>query len=190
MVNLIGWYQEDPDGSLNVQEGRVSWTKADRTTPRYVSKEKKIIDDFQHSLIVCINEGYVEDQLNRGLLRLWEIRSDQNNRVWTNARKTAIGWTIHYQQRHQGKELWVYNGTTSLRWGTRYIVKLQRTGDQYRLQVQNEETNTLCVDTNEIQGINQPFNRIWIAATIKSRRNNGNWSTGYIENINIAPNET
>jgi hypothetical protein len=187
MVNLTEWYQEDPDGSINVYEGRVSWKKADRTTPRYISKEMKIFDDFKHSFIVCIDEGFVEDQQNRGLLRLWELRNDRNNRVWTNARKTTTGWTIHYQQRHQGRELWVYNGSEPLTWETRYIVKLQRTGNKYRLRVLNEETNTICVDTGEIQGINQPFHRIWIAATIKSRRNNGNWSTGYIENLTITP---
>jgi hypothetical protein len=162
--------------------------KADRTTIRYIGKETNVIGDFRHRLIVRIDEGHVEDELNRGLLRLWELRNDGDNRVWINARKTADGWTIHYQQRHQGRELWVYDGTEPLTWGTRYAVKLQRTGNQYRLRVLDEETNALHVDTGEIQGVDQPFQWIRVASTIRSRRNNGNWSTGYIENLRMTPN--
>ena len=188
MIDLSEWSREDPDGSITVQNGRVSWVKADRTTIRYVGKNTNIIDDFQHCFIISIDKCHIEDELNRGLLRLWELRRDEDNRIWINARKTTDGWTIYYQQLHQGRVLWVYNGTKPLTRGQRYMVKLQRTGNQYRLRVLNEETNTLHVDTGEIQGVNQPFHRIWIAAPIKSRRNNGNWSTGYIENLTMTPN--
>jgi hypothetical protein len=187
MIDLGEWSREDPDGSITVQNGRVSWVKADRTTVRYVGKETNITDDFQHCFIVSIDEGHVEDELNRGLLRLWELRHDEDNLIWINARKTAGGWTIHYQQRHQGRILWVYDGTESLTWGTRYTVKLKRTGNQYRLRVLNEETNVSHVDTEEIQGVTQTSHWIRVASTIKSRRNNGNWSTGYIENLRMAP---
>jgi hypothetical protein len=187
MIDLGEWSREDPDGSITVQNGRVSWVKADRTTVRYVGKETNIIDDFQHCFVVRIDEGHVEDELNRGLLRLWELRHDEDNLVWINARKTVGGWTIHYQQRHQGRILWVYDGMEPLTWGTRYTVRLQRTGNQYRLRVLNEETNALHVDTGEIQGVNQPSHWIRVTSTIRSRRNNGNWSTGYIENLRMTP---
>jgi hypothetical protein len=67
-------------------------------------------------------------------------------------------------------------------------VEVQRTGDLHRLRVLDEETDAVYVDTGEIQGLKRPFRWIRFASTIVSRRNNGNWSTGYIENIQITPN--
>lgn len=186
MIDLGEWSRVDVDGSIIVQNGRVSWVKADRTVKRYIGMETDIIDDFQHCFIVCIDEGHVEDELNRGLLRLWELRHDEDNFTWINARKTICGWTVHFQQLILGRRLWVYDGTDSLSWGRRYVVEVQRTGDQHRLRVMSEETNAMHVDTGEIQGVNQTFHWIRVASTIRSRRNNGNWSSGYIENLKIT----
>jgi hypothetical protein len=66
-------------------------------------------------------------------------------------------------------------------------VKLDRAGDRHRLRVLREDGGTVYVDTGHIEGENQPFDRLWIASTIKSRRNNGNWSTGYIERLTMTP---
>jgi len=51
----------------------------------------------------------------------------------------------------------------------------------------NEETDTVYVDTGEIRGLIQSFRWIRVASTIILRRNNGNWSTGYIENLLLSP---
>ena len=189
MIDLAGWSNEDRDGVLTVQGGRVSWVKADRTTVRYVGMETETVGDFRHSFVVCIEECHVDDELNRGLLRLWELRIDKANLLWTNARKTPKGWTIHFQHRHQGQALWAYDGTESLTLGKRYIVEVQRSGDQHRLWVLDEETDAEYVDTGEILGLNLAFRWIRVASTIISRRNRGNWSTGYIENLRITPNQ-
>lgn len=189
MIEFGGWSREDPDGSLSIQGGRVSWAKADRTTVRYVGRETGVIDDFRHCFIVCLEACHVEDELNRGLLRLWELRIDGANLLWANARKTPCGWTIHFQHRHQGRALWVYDGTESLSLGRRYAVEVQRVGDRHRLRVLDEEVDAVYVDSGEIQGLNIPFRWVRVASTIISRRNNGNWSTGYIENLQITPNQ-
>lgn len=189
MIDLGGWSREDPDGSLIVQGGRVSWVKADRTTVRYVGRETGVVGDFRHCFVVCIEECHVEDELNRGLLRLWELRIDGANLLWANARKTPDGWTIHFQHRHEGQALWVYDSTESLTLVHRYAVEVQRTGNQHRLRVLNEETDAVYVDSGEIQGLKLPFPWVRVASTIVSRRNNGNWSTGYIENLRITPDQ-
>ena len=189
MIDLGGWSREDPDGSLTVNDGRVSWVKADRTAVRYVGKETDTVGDFRHCFVVCIEECHVEDELNRGLLRLWELRIDGANLLWANARKTPGGWTIHIQHRHQGRALWVYDGTESLTLGRRYAVEVWRTGDLHRLRVLDEESDAVYVDSGEILGLNIPFRWVRVASTIISRRNNGNWSTGYIENLQITPNQ-
>ncbi len=67
------------------------------------------------------------------------------------------------------------------------MVELVRVGDRHRLRVLGETNNTVFVDTGGIEGMNQPFDWLWIASTIKSRRNNGNWSTGYIESLHMTP---
>jgi len=53
--------------------------------------------------------------------------------------------------------------------------------------VLSEDGGNVYVDTRNIEGVNQPFDWLWIASTIKSRRNNGNWSTGYIESLIMTP---
>ncbi len=183
VIDLDEWTLEDPDGSLSVQGGRVGWVKADRSAVRYIGRETQVQDDFHHSFTVCMEEGHVEDELNRGLLRLWELRRDWENRIWIYARKTTGGWTVHFEQRHRGQDLWAFHGETLLAWGRRYTVRLERAGDLHRLRVLNEETDEFRVDSGEVQGVVQHFDWIWIASTIKSRRNNGNWSTGYVENL-------
>jgi hypothetical protein len=186
LIDLSGWLRKDPDGTYTVQDSRVSWLKADRTTVRYIGKETSIVSDFQHSFIVCINECHIEDELNRGLLRLWELRIDKNNLLWTNARKASEGWTAHFQQRYKGQGLWVYDSTEILTLGQKYLVEITRTGDQHRLRVLNEKTDTVYVDTGENRGLIQSFCWIRVASTIISRRNNGNWSTGYVEKLKIS----
>ena len=62
---------------------------------RYIGRETRVTDDFHHRFIVCMEEGYAEDELNRGLLRPWELRRDWVNRVWIYALEAADGWTIH-----------------------------------------------------------------------------------------------
>jgi len=74
MPDFTDWRAQDPDGSIIVEEGRVSWRKADRTAVRYIGKQIEISGDFQHSFVVCFLEGEVEDELNQGFIRLWEIR--------------------------------------------------------------------------------------------------------------------
>ena len=154
---------------------------------RHVSRETRVTDEFHHRFIACMEEGHTEDELNTGLLRLWELRSDWDNRIWIYARKTPDGWTIHYEQRHRGQDLWAFHNAEPLTWGKRYLVKLDRIGDRHRLRVLNEDGGIVYVDTGDIEGVNQPFDRLWIASTIKSRRNNGNWSTGYIESLIMTP---
>jgi hypothetical protein len=183
VIDLGEWTLEDPDGSISVHGGRVCWTKADRSAVRYIGSEAHVQDGFHHSFTVCIEEGHVEDELNRGLLRLWELRRDWENRIWIYARKNLGGWTVHFEQRHRGRDLWAFHGEESLIWGRRYTIKLDGNRDKYRLRVLDEETGALHNDTGEIRGVNQPFQWVWIASTLKSRRNNGNWSTGYIENL-------
>jgi len=56
--------------------------------------------------------------------------------------------------------------------------------------VLDEDGGAVLFDNGGIEGVNQQFDRIWIVSTIKSRRNNGNWSTGYIENLEMLPDGT
>lgn len=186
MFDLSEWTREDPTRPIIIHGDRVSWVKADRNALRYIGKETKVTDDFHHRFIVCMQEGYVEDELNRGLLRLWELRRNWDNRVWIYARKTTDGWTIHYEQRYQGHDLWAFHGPEWLSWGQRYVVEMDRFGDRYRLTVLDDASNSVCVESGAIEGVNQSFDWLWIASTIKSRRNNGNWSTGYIEGLTMS----
>ena len=183
MSDFGEWVLDDLDGCIKVQRDRVSWVKADRHAVRYIGK-KTSIGDFQHSFIVCFEDAYVEDELNRGLIRLWEIRNDWENRAWIYARKTGMGWTIHFEQKYKGDDLGAYHSERLLVFGQRYVVEPSRIGDRYHLKVLREDSSVL-VDMGWIDGVEQVYDWIWLASTIKSRRNNKNWSTGYIESIQM-----
>ena len=79
------------------------------------------------------------------------------------------------------------DGSLTVQGGRVGWVKADRSAVRYigarARRVLNEETDEFRVDSGEVQGVVQHFDWIWIASTIKSRRNNGNWSTGYVENL-------
>jgi hypothetical protein len=178
------WNVVDLDGVLTVQEKRVSWFKADRSAVRYIGKEMSVHGDFEHSFIVCIMDSYVEDELNRGLLRLWEIRKDWDNRIWIYVRKKGNCWTIHYEQRDNGVDLWAFHSNETFIMDQRYIVEICREGINYNLTVLDLD-GTIFVDSGMIEGVSQEYELVWLASTINSRRNKGNWSIGYIESMSM-----
>ena len=179
------WKIDAQDGSITIRDKQIHWVHTDRNQVRCVSNEKMIKGDFTHSFVVCLKEGYIEDQKNRGLIRLWEIRNDWDNRVWVYVRLTMNGWTIHSEQRNMTKDIWAYHGNHVFPFGDRFIVKMMRDNECYRLQVIEEQTKMVLEDSKWINGINTTFNWIWLVSSIRSRRNNDNWSTGYIENFCI-----
>jgi len=176
------WLLEDIDGCISVCDGRVSWVCADRSKVRYLAKEIDTVGNFQHSYIACLLEGSVEDELNVGLIRFWELRNDWDNRVWVYARKCEESWTIHFEQRHHGEDILAFHGSRQFEFQKRYWIEILRSGSLYRLVVKNDVCTELLEDSGDIEGVNYPYCRVWLVSTIKSRRNNGNWSTGYIEN--------
>lgn len=189
MLDLDGWRIEAPDGSISIQDYRVRWVHADRTMVRYVAKKIEVSGDFRQSFMVCVEEGYVEDQENRGLIRLWELRNDWNNRVWVYVRKTDSGCSIHFEQRDNADNLWAYHGSYVFPFGQRVNILLERRSDTYRLRARGADNDVIIEDSGWIEGINQVYEWLWLASTIKSRRNNNNWSTGYIEDLNTSSND-
>ncbi len=187
MYDFRDWVHEDPDNCILVHRNKVNWIHADRHYVRYIGKETNVNGDYNHSFIVSIEEAYTEDELNRGLLRLWEIRNDWDNRVWVYARKTGNMWTIHFEGKYQGQNIWAFHSDERFILGQRYMVELDRIGAIYSLKVMSENHETCYCDTGEIRGEKQAFRWVWLASTIKSRRNNGNWSTGYIEEFHTEP---
>jgi len=185
MPDFTDWRAQDPDGSIIVEEGRVSWRKADRTAVRYIGKQIEISGDFQHSFVVCFLEGEVEDELNQGFIRLWEIRNNWENRTWIFARKNGDGWTIYFEQLRNSDKVFAFQGSSQLNFNHRYTVKVSRQEGEYKLAVE-DHTGLMLEDSGEMVGDVQSYDWVWLASTIKSRRNNGNLSSGYIENLKIT----
>ena len=179
------WGIQDSDDVLSTEGGRVSWNKADRTAVRYIGKQLKTPSDFVHSFVVCFIESYVEDEENRGFIRLWEVRNDWENRAWVYARKNGDGWTIYLEQLSKNLKVMAFEGSAKLEFGRRYTVKVSRDWGDYRLVVLDGE-GLAVEDSRDVSGVLQGFSHVWLASTIKSRRNNGNWSTGYIEGLSLT----
>jgi hypothetical protein len=178
--NFTDWSIQDHDGCLSIEIGRVNWLKADRTAVRYIGKQVDVPSNFIHSFVVCFLDGEVEDEQNRGFIRLWEIRNDWENRTWVYARKNGDGWTIFLEQMSNRDKVIAYQGSARLRFGDRYTVKVSRVESDYRLEVR-DSAGMITEDSQVVAGDPQSFEYVWLASTIKSRRNKGNWSTGYIE---------
>jgi len=185
LSSFADWQLYDCDSRISVDGDRVSWHKADRTAVRYLEKQIEVKGDFLHEFLVCFQDGEVEDSLNRGFIRLWEIRNDWDNRTWVYARKKGGGWTIHFEQLHDRRNTFAFHGSSQLGFGVRYFVKVSRDGCNYRLMVQDGAGLTV-EDSGHLEGMPRGYGCVWLASTIKSRRNNHNWSSGYIENLIIA----
>lgn len=185
MPNFSDWIIQDHDGRLSTEGGRVSWLKADRTVVRYIGKQLEVRGDFVHSFVVCFLDGVVEDEENRGFIRLWEVRNDWENRTWVYARKNGEGWTIYLEQLSNKEKVIAFQGKSRLHFNNRYTLIVSRVEGDYRLVVQ-DSAGLIVEDSKEIEGVLQNYGFIWVASTIKSRRNNGNWSTGYIENLSLT----
>ena len=185
MPDFSDWTVQDDDGVLTIEGDRVSWRKADRTAVRYIGKQCKIPSDFVHEFVVCFFEGEVEDEENRGFIRLWEVRNDWENRAWVYARKNGDGWTIYLEQLSKRVKVMAFEGSARLEFGSRYTVKVSRDWGDYRLFVLDGEGLTV-EESGDISGVLQEYSEVWLASTIKSRRNNGNWSTGYIEGLSMV----
>ena len=185
MPGFADWCIQDHDGRIKVEEGKVSWHKADRTSVRYIGKQIDVSGDFFHSFVVCFLEGEVEDENNQGFIRLWEVRNNWENRTWNYARKNGCGWTIYFEQLSNIDEVFAFQASSQLHFNNRYTVKISRIGDNYRLVVE-DHTGLIVEDSGEIDGDASTYEWVWLASTIKSRRNNGNWSSGYIENLTIT----
>jgi len=185
MPDFSDWSIQDDDGVLSIDEGRVSWHQADRTAVRYIEKQYNVPSDFVHSFVVCFLEGEVEDEENRGFIRLWEIRNDWENRAWVYARKNGDGWTIYLEQLSKRVKVMAFEGSARLEFGSRYTVKVSKDWGDYRLVVMDDEGLTV-EESGDVSGVLEGYSHVWLASTIKSRRNNGNWSTGYIEGLTMS----
>ena len=189
MPGFTDWSIQDHDGCLSIEGGRVSWLKADRTAVRYIGKQLEVGGNFVHSFVVCFLDGEVEDKQNQGFIRLWEVRDDWENRTWVYARKNGDGWTIYLEQLSHREKVIAFQGSSRLNFNDSYTVKVSRVGSKCRVVVQ-DSADLIVEDSKEIEGVSQGYGYVWLASTIKSRRNNGNWSTGYIENLTISLGET
>jgi hypothetical protein len=184
MPDFSDWTVRDDDSVLTIEGDKISWHKADRTAVRYIGKQHNVPDDFVHEFVVCFLEGEVEDEENRGFIRLWEVRNDWKNRAWVYARKNGDCWTIYLEQLNKRVRVMAFEGSARLLFGSRYTVKISRDWGDYRIVVIDGEGLTV-EDSGNVSGVFQGYSQVWLASTIKSRRNNGNWSTGYIENLSL-----
>lgn len=187
------WDVEDPDNRLSVERNRVSWVHADRTRLRYVAKDhgKETIGDFMHEFAVRISDAWTPGGVHTGLLRFWECRNDWGNRIWIYARKTVEDtdkWAIHFEQAKQKRGLWIFNGSHQFDMKSACYVRLDRHGELCRLRVYSDPTWThLVEDSGDIIGAKDRYRYLRICFSgIRERYNRSNWSTGYIENLQVT----
>ncbi len=191
--DFSSWEVEDSDNRLRVDKNKVEWNHADRTKVRYISMDlgHAEIFDFDHSFDVCLLESFTVSKAHRGLLRFWECRKDWENRIWIFARQDMDKkdkWTIHLEQKSNDNDLWAFESTFRFNLMTTYYVMVARRGNACRLRVYSDLLHThLLEDSEDIQGVNETYQYVWICSTLCTKKNQANCSSGFIENFQIKP---
>jgi hypothetical protein len=180
---------DDPDGRLVIGGTNVLWSHADRTLFRQVRLEvaEVGIADFRHRLEVQISAAYAASAEHCGLLRLWECRNNWASRIWIYARhdvERTNSWTIHFEQNDENHGEWEWHGRVRLDLGSTYSVALHRANRSCRLQVSVPESlEDPLEDSGNIRCADTHYHEIWVCSTLRTPYNNGNWSSGFIENL-------
>ena len=188
-VDFQTWAADDPDGRLVIGGTIVLWSHADRTLFRQVRLEvaEAGIADFRHRLEVQISSAYAGSAEHCGLLRLWECRNNWASRMWIYARHDVgrtNSWTIHFEQKDESYGEWKWHGRVRLDLGSTYSVALNRTNRYCRLQVSAPESlEESLEDSGNIRCADTPYREVWVCSTLRTPYNNGNWSSGFIENL-------
>ena len=188
-VDFQTWAADDPDGRLVIGGTIVLWSHADRTLFRQVRLEvaEASIADFRHRLEVQISAAYAGSAEHCGLLRLWECRNTWASRMWIYARHDVgrtNSWTIHFEQKDESYGEWKWHGRVRLDLGSTYSVALNRTNRYCRLRVSAPESlEESLEDSGNIRCADTPYREVWVCSTLRTPYNNGNWSSGFIENL-------
>ena len=188
-VDFQTWTVDDPDGRLVIGGTIVLWSHADRTLFRQVRLEvaEASIADFRHRLEVQVSAAYAVSAEHCGLLRLWECRNNWVSRMWIYARhdvECTNSWTIHFEQKDESYGEWKWHGRVRLDLGSTYSVALNRTNRYCRLQVSAPDSlEESLEDSGNIRCADTPYREVWVCSTLRTPYNNGNWSSGFIENL-------
>jgi hypothetical protein len=188
-VDFQTWAADDPDGKLAIGGTIVQWSHADRTLFRQVRFEvaEARIADFRHRMEVQISAAYAVSAEHCGLLRLWECRNNWASRMWIYARhdvRRTNSWTIHFEQKDESYGEWKWHGRVRLDLGSTYSVALNRIDRCCRLQVSAPESlDESLEDSGNIRCADTPYREVWVCSTLRTPYNNGNWSSGFIENL-------
>lgn len=189
--DFVAWTIEDPDCRFTVSPRRVSWTHADRTLFRQVRLDltEGGIADFRHCQSVLISEAQAVSPEHCGLLRLWECRNDWANRIWAYARHdlTSPGnWTVHFEQVGSEAPAWEWHGSSRLELGVTYRIVIERKDTHCGLIVSSPgSVDKLLEDSGQLRCAATTYREIWVCSTLRTRFNQENWSSGFIEDLYV-----
>jgi hypothetical protein len=93
-------------------------------------------------------------------------------------------WTMHLEHKSGDKDLWAFESTYRFSLNTPYYVSTIRVGNDYRLKVYSDSNySNLLEDSENIQGASDRYRYIWLSSTLNTKKNQGNRSSGYIQNF-------
>lgn len=189
-VDFTSWNVKDSDNIFKITRNKISWTKADRKDNRRIFKNfgDDYFVDFQHMFKIKFTKINSESKASRTIIGLWDCRNDSRNRIWVCAHQ--IGdikdkWKVVIAQNIDGKQSILYDGIYTFDINVTYIFNVKKVTNYFRLKIYNEgDIISILEDSDDLFCGDVKYSTIWLLTLKKSKRN-GDYSTGYVENIDF-----
>ena len=191
-VDFTKWITKDPDKKYLISPEKVSWTHVDRIIPIEVCKDytENHFKDFAHTFSAQLTEIDNKSPTNRHMITLWKMWDHGGNVLSVYAAQVKDSndkWNIVFFQRKNGKNLWVYSGSYQYDINKNYFFTVNRIAEICRITVCEDDKRALKIEDSGFKaGVADYYRFLSVAAGINVKVDRDDWSSGSIENLQIA----
>jgi len=191
-VDFTEWIINDPEKKIVVIPEKVSWNHVDRTISIAVTKDytENYFEDFEHSFSAQVTEIDNKGPVRRHMITLWKMWDRGGNVLSVYAAQVKDSndkWNIVFFQRKNGKNLWVYSGSYPYDINKKYFFTIERKAENCRIIVCEDNERELKIEDSGFKaGVADKYRFLSVAAGINVTVDSEDWSSGSIENLQIA----
>lgn len=189
--NFSTWTERDPDDKLNISANRIDWISADRSVGYRVYKDfgEDCFGDFEHRFAAGFSKIVTKSEKNRLIIIFWECLNNPANRIYTYAQQVGKNndkWTLVVAQKKNGKNLWVFNGDYQFDIDKKYYFTIIRRDTLCQVKVFTDyDRINIVEDSGKHNCVKDKYRYLWVTTIGKTKVDPDDWSTGYIENLEL-----
>lgn len=191
MEDFITWNKFDPEGKYTVTSNRVEWDHVDRTAWIRVFKDfgEDYIENFECKFAVNFSSIEAGVSTNRLIIHLLSVMNDIANQISVYAHQfgdTDNKWRIVFFQRKERNNVFVFIGNIEFTTNKLYYIKVTRMDNICRVIVYDDVDEMIILeDSGDKTGIIDKYRYVAVARGIDNPVDREDWSSGYIENLEI-----